>query len=43
MDLGRISQQNMRLIHLLMEYFGVGIVNYKLLEFFVTSRSLSTV
>ena len=40
MDLGRISQQNMQFIHLLMEYFRLGIVNYKLLEFFVTSLRL---
>jgi len=34
MDLGRIGQENIQLMHLLMEYFRLGIVNYKLLEFF---------
>ena len=43
MDLRRIGQQNMQLMHLLMEYFRLGIVGYKILEFFVTSLRLSTV
>ena len=30
----------MQLIHLLMEYFKLGIMNYKLLEFFVNSLTL---
>ena len=38
-----IGQQNRQLIHLLMEYFKLGIVNHKLLEFFVTSLRLFTV
>jgi hypothetical protein len=41
MDLGRIGEQNMQLVHLLMEYSRLGIVNYKLLEFSVTSLRLS--
>ena len=37
MDLGTIGQQNVQLIHLLMEYLELGIVNYKVLELSVTS------
>jgi hypothetical protein len=43
MDLGRIGQKNMQLKYLLMKYFRFRIVNYRLLEFFVTSLRLSTV
>jgi len=35
MDLGRIGQHNRQLMHLLMVYFKLEIVNHKLLEFFV--------
>jgi len=41
-DLGRIGQQNMWFIHLLMETFKCGIVNCKFMEFFVTSLRLWT-
>ena len=41
--LEKIGQQNMQLIHLLMAYFRLGIVNYKLLDSFVTSLRLLTV
>ena len=35
MDLGRINEQNRQLMHLLMVYFKLRIVNHKLLELFV--------
>ena len=34
MDLGKIGQQNMQLIHVLMEYFRLEIVNYKFVGIF---------
>jgi len=43
MDLGSIGQQNRQLIHLLMEYCKLEIVNHKFLEFFVTSLRFSSV